>query len=358
MVQQAEQGVNAPEAIHSPSDWAAKLRDSTKVVSEEDKQPLDPQEEEQSEEEQAELESDSTSEDPASDEDQDAIDEEGTEADAGEESEETEPLEAEPESAPIVADATYLVDGEEIDGQTLLNGIAATKNFAQEKHRLRAEAQETLDVEVTELHKQRDDYAAGLQFMLGVNRQAQNQYNSINWVELQMANPAEYQKQTAARGQLIAAQQQLQGQFDQFIKQVQDRESEKNRRSAQSSISILNDTFGGEEGWSKRYPQLQAVAEGYGFQANEFNTLTDHRFMAILDDLESTKAKLSAIESTASKKTKNMVVEKRKRNSNRVNTTPARKQSDAHTQFLKSRSPKDAAKMLVQSQDKRGRNGR
>ena len=88
MVQQAEQGVNAPEAIHSPSDWAAKLRESTKVVSEEDKQPLDPQEEEQIEEEQADVELDPVSEDPASEEDQDVIDEEGTEADADVESEE------------------------------------------------------------------------------------------------------------------------------------------------------------------------------------------------------------------------------------------------------------------------------
>jgi len=358
MVQQAEQGVNAPEAIHSPSDWAAKLRESTKVVSEEDKQPLDPQEEEQIEEEQADVELDPVSEDPASEEDQDVIDEEGTEADADVESEETEPLDAEPESAPIVADATYMVDGEMIDGQTLLNGIAATKNFAQEKHRLRAEAQETLDVEVSDLNKQRDEYAAGLQFMLGVNQQAQNQYGSINWVELQMNNPAEYQKQTAARGQLIAAQQQLQGQFDQFVTEVQKRETEKSRRSAQSSISILNDTFGGQEGWSKRYPELKAVAAGYGFQSKEFETFTDHRFMALLDDLETTKAKLSAIESTAGKKTKNMVIEKRKRNSVRVNTTAVRKQSDAHTQFLKTRSPKDAAKMLMQSENKRGRNGR
>ena len=46
MSEAAEQGVTAPEPTHKPSEWAAKLRESSKPAPQEDKQPDTPQEEE------------------------------------------------------------------------------------------------------------------------------------------------------------------------------------------------------------------------------------------------------------------------------------------------------------------------
>lgn len=346
MEQQSEQGTQAPERIHSPSSWADKLVESSKIAPEEDKQSLAPQEELSEVEDEAEAELET--EEPTSEEELDEEEEEEAEESA-EESEETDETEESATDTSIVADGTYVIDGEEIDGQTLINGIAATKNFSQEKQRLRVEAQEQLDTELGQLHTQRDEYAAGLNFMLGMNQQSQQQYANVNWMQLQQENPAEYQRLKTDQGKLIANQQQLQGQFDQFLTNVRTDQAETSRKGAESSISILRDTFGGEEGWSKRYPELRKVADSYGFKAAEFNAITDHRLMTLLDSLDNANKKLSEIESNAKKKTANPVKGKKRRNSARVNTSQNRKMSDAHTQFMTSRSPKDAAKMLMQS---------
>jgi hypothetical protein len=347
MDQQQEQTQTESPAVHSPSDWAAKLVESSKIAPDGDEQSLAPQEElsDDEDEVEAELESD----EPTSQEDQDEEDDDELEADA-EESEETEPTDKESTDSSIVADGTYVIDGEEIDGQTLINGIAATKNFAQEKHRLRAEAQEHLDAARGDMKAKQDEYAAGLNFMLGINQQAQQQFANVNWMELQANNPAEYQRLKTDQGNLIANQQQLKGQFDHFLGQVQSSEDEKRRQNAASSVSILRDTHGGEEGWAKRYPELREIAGGFGYKADEFNSIIDHRFMAMADELGKAQAKISEFESVAKKKTANPVKGKKRGNSQRVNTSSSRKTKTAHDKFLGSGKPKDAAAWLMQSQ--------
>lgn len=346
MAESTEQGQSAPETIHNPSEWAARMHESSKIA-DEGEQSLAPQEEEAEleEEEQSESEGD----EPTSQEDQTEEEDTELEADA-EQSEETEPSEDESTDSAIVADGTYIIDGEEIDGQTVINGIAATKNFAQEKHRLRVESQELLDGEVAQLHTQRDEYAAGLNFMLGVNQQAQQQYSNVNWMQLQADNPAEYQRLKEGQGHLLANQQQLQGQFDQFLTQVQNNQTEASRKSAESSVSILNDRFGGNEGWSKRYPELRKVADGFGFKAAEFDTLTDHRMMTLLDELDKAQSKIAEIQSNTKKKTANPVKDKKRRNSARVNTSQSRKMGDARDKLSQTHKPKDAAVMWLQAQ--------
>lgn len=345
MEQPAEQTQQESTAIHSPSDWASKLRESSKPA-EQEEQADAPQEEE------AELE---VSEEPTSDEDQEIDSEEEEELDdAGDEPEETESSDESPSDNSIVADGTYTIDGQEVDGQKILNGIAATDNFAQEKHRLRVEAQETLAVDRGELQKQKDEYAAGVNFMLGINQQAQQQYNNVNWVELQMNNPAEYQKQKESYGQLVSAQQQLKGQFDAFLTRVKSDQTESQRKSAENSLVILRESHGGEAGWAKRYPELRGIASKYGFKADEFNNFTDYRLMAVFDELDKSKARLSDIEKSTAKKISNPVKEKRRRNSQRTNTTNSRRTTEAHDNFMKTRKPKDAAMMLMQAQKKRG----
>ena len=77
MDKQVEQTQTESPAVHSPSDWAAKLVESSKIAPEEDEQSLAPQEEEAELEGEAEAELDG--DEPTSIEDQD---EEGDE-DAG-----------------------------------------------------------------------------------------------------------------------------------------------------------------------------------------------------------------------------------------------------------------------------------
>lgn len=347
-----EQGNNTPERIHSPHQWAEKLVESSKIAPEEE-QSLAPQEEALDSESDAEyLEAeDNNEEDPTSIEDQEDGDGIELEADA-EQSEETEPSEDVSTDSSIVADGVYIVDGEEFDGQTLINGIAATKNFNEEKHRLRVEAREELEVQRGELQKVQDEYAAGLQFMLGVNQQAQQKFTNVNWIELQQKDPAQYQKLQAEQGQLLAAQQQIEGQFGQFLNQVKANQAAESRKQAEMSVSVLRDTFGGEEGWRNRYGQLRSVADKFGFKNQEFNTITDHRFMMMLDKVDSLQSELAEIKSTASKKKANPVKQKlNRRNSQRVNTTQKRKMADANEQFLKTRKPKDAAAMLMQASE-------
>lgn len=343
---QSEQGQSAPERIHSPSEWAARLQESSKIAPEEEEQSLAPQDELSEEEVETETE------EPTSQEDQDENEETELEADA-EQSDETEPSKDEPTNSPIVADATYIIDGEEIDGQTVINGIAATKNFAQEKHRLRTEAEEEKNTAIAETNAERDKYAASIQFNLGMNQDAMRQYQNINWVELQSTNPAEYQRLQGEQGKVIQHQQQLQGQFDQFLTKVQTQETERQRASAATSLSILHETFGGQEGWSRRYSELRSIASDAGFNDAEFNVMTDYRMMNLLDRADKAEKKLTDIESNVKKKTANPVKMKNKRNSARVNTTQSHKTSEAHATFLKSGKPQDAAKWLMQSQEKR-----
>jgi hypothetical protein len=350
MEEQSAQSQTAPERIHNPSDWAAKLQESTKIASNEEEQSLAPQEEELESEE---LLDDS---DPTSSEDElDEANEEDTEVEALDTEEEAEPSDTEPQLPSIEADTTVIIDGQEVNGQEILNGLEATRNFRQEKHRLREENRVEHESTMSELHTKRDEYAAGLNMMLGMNQQAQQQFSNVNWQDLQMNNPAEYQKQQQAYGQLVGHQQQLQGQFDQFLTNVKGEQAEQQRLKADSSLSILRDTFGGDEGWRQRYPELGKIAGDLGFSAQEFNVIDDYRMMNLFDELGKTKAKLAAIESTTQKKAANPVKVKGKRNSQRVNTTNTRKTSDAHNTFMKSRKPKDAAALIMQSQTKRSR---
>ena len=344
---QAEQTQSESPAPRTPSEWAAKLQESSKISPEGDEKSLAPQEELSEEED--EVLAESETEEPTSQEDQDEEAETELEADA-EQSEETEPSEDESTETSIEADGVYMVDGREIDGQTILNGIVATENFAQEKHKLRAENQEQLDAQMVEVNTKRDEYAAGLNFMLMGNQQAQQQYANVNWIELQANNPAEYQRLSVERGKLVNHQQQLQGQFDHFLTQVKGEQAESSRKQAETSVSILRDTFGGEEGWAKRYPELRKVADLYGFKADEFNTITDHRLMTVLDELDKTKAKLGEIEQNAKKKSANPVKGKKRTNSQRVNTSSSRMKKTAHDNFLASKKPKDAAAWLMSTQ--------
>ena len=346
MSEAAEQGVKAPEPTHSPSDWAAQLRESSKVASEEDKQPETPQEEE------AELEEVEASDEPASDEVQDTADEEETETEALDE-EDAEPSTTEPEQVSIAADDVYLVDGEEIDGQTLLNGIAATKNFSQEKHRLREEADTALQAETAQLHSVRDEYAQATSFMLTMNEQA---YRNIENQLAQTSDPQEFQRLRQQQGQMQNAQQQLRGQFDQFLTKVNSDQAETTRKQAEQSLSILKDEFG-QDGWNTKYPKLRNTAADYGYKAEEFNTLTDHRFMKMLSALEDANGKISEMESVAKKKTANTVKEKNKRNSARVNTVRERKTGDVLDKATASHKTKDWANawQAANSKPKRGR---
>ena len=75
--------------------------------------------------------------------------------------------------------------------------------------------------------------------------------------------------------------------------------------------------------------------------------------MNLLDRADKAEKKLADIESNVKKKTANPVKLKGKRNSMRTNTTQTRKTSDAHAAFMKSGKPKDAAKYLMESQQKR-----
>lgn len=344
----AEQGVTAPEATHSPSDWAAKLRESSKAAPQEDEQPKAPQEES------AELtEVDETEEEeaPASDEVQDTEEEEETEDEVLEEEDDAEASETEPEQVSIAADDVYLVDGEEIDGQTLLNGIAATKNFAQEKHRLREEAATALHAETEQLHTKRDEYAQATTFMLSMNQQA---YRQVENQLAQTQDPQEFQRLRQQQAGMQQAAQQLKGQFDQFLTQVEGEQAESNRKQAEQSLAILRDKFT-PEGWNTKYPKLRTIASDYGYKPDEFNTLTDHRMMEMLSDLEDAKSKISEMESVTKKKTARTVKEKNKRNSQRVNTVQERRMGDAKDAFSKSHKPKDAAKFWLEAQSKNKR---
>lgn len=345
----AEQGQSTPEPTHSPSDWAAKLRESSKAPPQEEKELATPQEEEV---DTVALDSESaeTDEAPTSDEDQD--DAEGEEE--GEESldeEDDERAEAEPEQTSIAADGVYLVDGEEIDGQTLLNGIAATKNFAQEKHRLREESATALAAETEQLHSRRDEYAQATTFMLGMNRQA---YQQVENQLAQTTDPQEFQRLRSQQGQMQQAAQQLQGQFDQFLTQVNGEQAEQQRKKASESLAILRDEYG--DGWNAKYPKLRDTAKEYGFDNAEFNTLTDHRFMKVLGALEDANGKLAEMQSVAKKKTARTVKERNSRKSERVNTAINTKAGDALEKAKKSHKGKDfAAAWLDANTKKRGR---
>ena len=343
MSEATDQGEQSPEATHSPSDWAKKLRESSKTAPKEDEQPDTPQAEEAEldEEEKSEPES----EEPTADEENAEADEEETEEE-GLDEDETEPSETEPELTAIAADDTYLIDGEEIDGQTLLNGIEATKNFAQEKHRIRTEGQAVIDAEVAETQKTRDEYANATTFILGMNQQAMEQINN------QLNQTSDLQEFHALRSQqanMVKSQQQLQGQFDHFLTQVKKEQEQQMRTAADKSKNILFDTHGGEEGWQKRYPQLKATAEKHGFNNAEFSNLTDHRMMDLFDKLDKAESKISEMESVATKKTKNTVKEKKRRNAQRTNTLGSRITSDAKDRFQKSHKPSDAAAWLLAS---------
>jgi len=340
------QAESAP--IHSPSDWAKRLVESSKPADMEE-QTLAPQEE-LSEEDVIETEAD----EPTSLE---AHDEEETEDDVVDAlEEETEATEEADLSASIIADGVYMIDGQEVSGQEVLNGLEATRNFGEEKHRLRVEAQDQLDADRGELFKKRDDYAAGLSFMLGISQQSQQKFANVNWVMRQQENPAEYQRAKTEQGAMIANQQQLQGQFDQFLHNAESDQAEEGHRRAAHSLAILKDRFEGEDGWSKRYPELRRVADKEGWKADEFNKLTDHRLMVLLDKVDAQAKQLAEFEIVARKKTGKPVKEKR-RNGQRVNTVATRNMTDAHDQFMKTRSPKDAARMLMQ-QSQAGPKGR
>ena len=148
-----EQTQSESAPIHSPSDWAKRLVESSKPADMEERS-LAPQEG-LSEEDVVETESEEPTSLEAHDEEE--IDDDVVDA-LEEETEATE--ESELESS-IIADGVYMIDGQEVSGQEVLNGLEATRNFGEEKHRLRVEAQEQLDADRGELGKQRDDYAAG-----------------------------------------------------------------------------------------------------------------------------------------------------------------------------------------------------
>lgn len=334
MSEAAEQGSNTPEPTHSPSDWATKLHESSKAAPEGDEQTKAPQEEE------AELEVDETEgEAPASDEGQDTADEEDTETEALEDEEDAEPSDTEPEHVSIAADNVYMVDGEEIDGQTLLNGIAATKNFAQEKHRLREEASAELNERSAELQSKQDEYAQATSFMIGMNQQA---YQQVENQLAQTTDPQEFQRLRQQQGHMQQAQQQLKGQFDQFLTNVGKEKEESSRKQAEQSLAILKDKFT-DDGWNTKYPKLRESAKDYGFEAKEFLGITDHRMMMMLSDLNEAKEKIATMESVTKRKTSKTVKEKNKRNSMRVNTTIEKRTGDAMDSAKKSHKPKDWA---------------
>lgn len=343
MSEATDQGEQSPEATHSPSDWAKKLRESSKIAPKEEEQPETPpaEEAELEEEEQSEPES----EEPTASEENAEADEEETEEEALEE-DEAEPLETESEHTAIAADDTYLIDGEEIDGQTLLNGIEATKNFAQEKHRIRTEGQAVIDAEVAETHKSRDEYANATTFMLGMNQQAMEQINNqLN----QTSDPQQFQALRSQQANMQKQQQQLQGQFDHFLTTVKKEQEQQMRKAADTSKNILFDTHGGQEGWQARYPQLKATAEKHGFTNTEFSKMTDHRMMDLFDKLDKAESKLSEMGAVTKRKTGNTVKEKKRRNSQRTNTLDSRKASDAMDSAKSSHKPKDWAKAWHQA---------
>jgi hypothetical protein len=340
MALQTEQGSQAPEAAPSPTspnDWAAKLVEASKIAPEKDEQSTAPHEEE------AELTEQSENEEPTSQEDQDETEDETDEADADDESEETEPSEDEPEISAIEADGTYTIDGQEVDGQTLLNGIAASKNFSQEKHKLRTEMEVEREERLVEVDTARNNHVTGLEMVLGMNGQALQQFQNVNWMQLQQENPAEYQRLQAQQTQVLQHGQQLNGQLQQVMAGKLQAEKGKAEHKARQSAQILVDKFGSQEAWTKRYSEIKTVANDVGYSDGEFNEMYDHRFMDLADRALTAEAKLAELTGIADKKIKNPQKTKRRKNSARVNTTPAKRQQDAVSVAQKSGSPKDWA---------------
>tara|TARA_R110002020_G_scaffold445445_1_gene657345 strand:- start:2351 stop:3406 length:1056 start_codon:yes stop_codon:yes gene_type:complete len=348
MSQQQEQGGNAPEAAQAPrsvNDFAEMLVEANKIAPEEDEQSIAPQEEEA--ELKVEANADTDDEEPTSEEDQDEEEEEETEAGADDESEETETSETEPEAASIVADGTYIVDGEEVDGQTLLSGIVATKNFAQEKHKLRNEMEQEREGALAEVDTMRNNHVAGLEMVLGISGNLhQQKFGNVNWMELQQTNPAEYQKLQTEQAQLLQHGRQLQGQLQGILAEKKQQEDAQFAHKAQQSAKILEDKFGGQEAWRERYRQIKTVANDVGYGDDEFNQMIDHRFMDLADRALKAEAELASLKDAGGKKIKNPLKTKRRKNSARVNTTPAKKHKDAIAKAVSSGHVNDWAAAL------------
>jgi len=342
----SEQGTTSPEVTPStPDEWANKLVESTRTA-EEEEQSIAPQEEE------AELEEESTDEseeeEPTSQEDQVEEEEEDEEAEA-EESEETEPSDESPEIPTIEADDTVIIGGEEYSGQDLINGVAASKNFAQEKHKLREEARQEKDAALQEVSKVRDEHVAGLEMVLGLNQQAMQQFQSINWMQLQQENPAEYQRLQTQQSQMLQHGQQLYGQLQGLMSKRDAEEKARIKALAKESAEILVGKHGSEEEWVKRYGQIHKIAKDVGYSDDEFSQLYDYRFMDLADRALKAEEELASLKSAGQAKLKNPKKSKRRKNSTRVNTTPAKKKADSINRARKSGHPDDWASVLASS---------
>jgi hypothetical protein len=338
---EAEQSQSTTPDARTPSEWATKLRESSKAPasSSEDQQdkdtPTEPLENElETETEEVEEQGELESEQLESEEEQG---ESELEADEGEEAELA-------PSNEVTAEAMFIVDGQEVSGQDLLNGLAATKHFSQEKHQLRQEAQ----VEREQLKSEQGNWAKAAEFMMGLNKDA---FHGLEQQLAQTQDPQEFRQLKHQQQQAVQAHDQLLKDFERYKKQV-GTESDK---QAQQSINILRDEFG-TDGWPKRYSELRGVAKEYGFEEGEFNKITDHRMMKLLHELDSKKTKLSDIDSLAKKKVANPVKEKRKRNAQRVNTLQSKKVSTAKDRFAKSHKPSDAAAFWLEANKKIKRN--
>tara|TARA_R110000851_G_scaffold210744_1_gene363290 strand:- start:119 stop:1165 length:1047 start_codon:yes stop_codon:yes gene_type:complete len=346
MGQQQEQGDNAPSAPQAPrsvNDFADLLVAASKTPLEEEKELIAPQVEEAELEDEVESEGD----EPTTQEDQDEDEDTELEIDA-EESEETELSEDEPEVMSIVADAVYMIDGQEVTGQHLLNGDAATKNFAQEKHKLRGEMEQERNTALAEVETMRGNHVAGLEMVLGMSGNAlQQRFGNVNWMELQQNNPAEYQKLQSEQAQMLQHGRQLQGQLQHVIAERDKQTQAQSTHKAKQSAEILVEKFGSQEAWVQRYKEIRTVAHDVGYSDGEFDVMTDHRFMDLADRALKAEAELASLKGVADKKISNPLKTKRRKNSVRSNTTPAKKHKDAVSKAVSSGRVDDWAAALV-----------